>query len=520
MEIKINEKLLDEKLGELEKAKQWSPRTISKLETQIRSGDDLSLFRMNPVKFGIEKNIPENEVMDLFLFGNKVRLFEMNWNLTCPGCGGNVESFKTLKALHSHFYCNLCHQDTEASLDDYIQVTFTISSDIRETIFHNPDSLSIEDFFFKYHFNRDGRKLSGRIFVDEVLESLPKQGKILSYINPNEKKKFEFDIEEGYLSGFDVIGGADFLLEVKGKPKQDAQLLNLKIIDRKFEYQINDFSPGRVVCEIENTTNKRSAFLLFNPPPLPYDFKFVPLDFGSFLSGKRLLTTQTFRDLFRSEVIQGTEGIGVRDITVLFTDLKGSTALYDRIGDLKAFNLVRQHFDSLAKVVANNSGAVVKTIGDAVMATFLNPVDAVKSTIEMLKEIEEFNKGFKNRDIILKIGIHKGASIAVTLNDRLDYFGQTVNIASRVQGLADADEIYVTDDVYNYPRVRDLLKDFNIVPDKARLKGVQEEMKVYKITDKMREETKVSEVKSVAKAKKLKVRKSKVTNKRKKKVAV
>ena len=184
-----------------------------------------------------------------------------------------------------------------------------------------------------------------------------------------------------------------------------------------------------------------------------------PLHFAPFLSGKRLLTTQTFRDLFRTEVIGGNEGIGVKDIALLFTDLKGSTALYDRIGDLNAFALVQQHFEQLQSVTARHHGAIIKTIGDAIMAAFLNPADAVQAAQWTCgSEIAAFNERQPDKELILKIGVHKGAAIAVTLNDRLDYFGQTVNIAARVQNLADADEIFVSQDVYEAAGVRDELK--------------------------------------------------------------
>ena len=104
------------------------------------------------------------------------------------------------------------------------------------------------------------------------------------------------------------------------------------------------------------------------------------------------MTTQTFRDLFRSEVIRGHEGLGVKDIALLFTDLKGSTALYDRIGDLNAFSLVQQHFDRLQSVTVRHNGAIIKTIGDAVMAAFLNPADAVQAALDMRSEIASFNE--------------------------------------------------------------------------------------------------------------------------------
>ena len=82
---------------------------------------------------------------------------------------------------------------------------------------------------------------------------------------------------------------------------------------------------------------------------------------------------------------------------------------------------------------------------------------------------------------MLKIGIHSGHSIVVTLNDRLDYFGQTVNIAARVQGLADAGEIYISEDVYNFPGVRDALEHYSIASEQVGVKGVSEKLQVYKI---------------------------------------
>jgi class 3 adenylate cyclase len=171
----------------------------------------------------------------------------------------------------------------------------------------------------------------------------------------------------------------------------------------------------------------------------------------------------------------------VRDISILFTDLKGSTEMYDRIGDLKAFALVNQHFDRLNRAITRHHGGVVKTIGDAVMASFERPADAILAARDMLREIESFNDEVGEREIILKVGVHRGASIAVTLNDRLDFFGQTVNIAARVQGLADADEIYITEDVYREPGVKELLGELHVTPEQANLKGVQRAVNVYRI---------------------------------------
>ena len=213
-------------------------------------------------------------------------------------------------------------------------------------------------------------------------------------------------------------------------------------------------APGPVQLEIANPTSHRIAVAVVQFPPDAGD-EF--LTFDPYLTGKHLLTSQTFKSLFRSEVVGGAQGIAIRDIAILFTDIRGSTALYQRIGDLNAYELVQQHFDWLREATVRHGGAVVKTIGDAVMAAYPDAAHAVAAALDMRAAAERYNQGQPDRPVALKIGVHHGTAIAVTMNDELDYFGQTVNIAARVQALADAQEICVTGEVRDYPGVEALL---------------------------------------------------------------
>ena len=185
-------------------------------------------------------------------------------------------------------------------------------------------------------------------------------------------------------------------------------------------------------------------------------------------------------------MIKASEGIGVKNITLLFTDLKGSTELYERIGDLNAFSLVQRHFERLLDVTVRNNGAIIKTIGNAVMAAFLKPADAVKAALAMRNEIAAFNAEQPDRALILKIGIHTGAAIAVTLNDRLDYFGQNVNIAARIQGIAEAGEICLSEDVHADEEAAALLATMPVQSSKSKLRGMREDFRVFRIGSEQR----------------------------------
>jgi class 3 adenylate cyclase len=123
----------------------------------------------------------------------------------------------------------------------------------------------------------------------------------------------------------------------------------------------------------------------------------------------------------------------------------------------------------------------VKTIGDAVMASFVDPLDALRAALDMRAQIARFNADAGGDLIGLKIGLHAGACLAVTLNDRLDYFGQTVNIAARVQALAGADEIVVTDDVLSLPGATELVAGLEIERSAVQLKGIAGDVAVHRL---------------------------------------
>ena len=474
MPAAIDEKVLDEKLAALETARAWSPRLISKLEALLRHEDDFALFKINPIKFAAEKGVSEAEAIDLFLHATNAGLFTMNWHLLCPSCGDAVKSFASLGGVHTKLYCSLCHVDTFAQLDDYIEVSFVVSGQVRAISAHHPETLTADDYYFRYRFSENARFPDGVKFTERYRSFL----KHLSYLEPGETRRLDLDVTPGWFVAHDLMRETGSLFAVAGAAHAGRKELTIEAGEAYSPVE-GELTPGAYSVTVRGAVGRRGS-LMIGCFPSELDDR-VTLAFDPFLSGKRLLTTQTFRDLFRSENLVGTEGIGIKDLTLLFTDLKGSTALYERIGDLKAFSLVQQHFDCLGRAVSGNSGAVVKTIGDAVMASFLNPVDAVKAALVMLEEIEKFNAQQGARDIILKIGVHKGPLIAVNLNERLDYFGQTVNIAARVQGIADADEICVTEDVYSYPGVAALLGETAPVSEGTFLKGVAREMRVRRM---------------------------------------
>ena len=212
------------------------------------------------------------------------------------------------------------------------------------------------------------------------------------------------------------------------------------------------------------------------------------------VTAAHVTTMNEFRELFGSQVLAPGQSVGVQNLTIFFSDLKDSTAMYELHGDAPAFGRVRSMFDYLFNHLENNDGAIVKTIGDAVMAVFRTPEHAVRAAIAMQNDIAKFNQSLndengdsqngdkESRPLILKIGLHTGPSIVVNSNQRLDYFGRTVNLAARIQGASTGNDLVLSREVLDAPGVREILKSAPpLRPFMARLKGIDEMVELYRV---------------------------------------
>jgi class 3 adenylate cyclase len=475
----IDEAKLDRGLSEVERARAWAPRAVAKLESLLRSAEETALHRVNPLAFARERGVAADEAIDLMLHASRAGLLQMHWDVLCPQSGLVLDTFGTLRTLKTHFDCGLCAVEGDTHLDDFIEVTFTVAPQLRRLSLHDPESLSAEDYHWKLRYSGNGRLAGGGVSFLDYLRPLLRG---TTFLPGGATIAVRAELGPGAIAGVNVQTQANFVLPVTNPPVAELQRVRVVYDGQAFRADRQAVAAGPVVFEVENTAARRGSLLLVNWPPEAVAAAVKPpLDFDPFLSGGMLLTRQTFRKLFRSERIEDSEGLGIRNVSLLFTDLKGSTALYERMGDLNAYALVRQHFALLDAAVQAHSGAVVKTIGDAVMAAFFRPEDAVAAALHMLAEIARFNRDHGASEIVLKIGAHCGGSIAVTLNENLDYFGQTVNVAARVQSLAGENEICVSEDVYGSPGVRDLLSGRAVSAFDAPIRGVERSMRIYRV---------------------------------------
>lgn len=203
------------------------------------------------------------------------------------------------------------------------------------------------------------------------------------------------------------------------------------------------------------------------------------------------LTTQELSSVERYRQLRQTSVL-----VILFTDIKGFTELTERRGERHALELLKQHDEILVRTIEEGSGGlVVKHIGDSIMAVFSEPSTAVERALRIQERIRAYNEGNPDGDgLAVRIGLHMG-QVAVENQTQIDLFGRHVNRASRVEGLADAGQIFLTYPVFDSARGW-LASGKGGVEPRPRggslawkshgswlLKGIREPVAIYEVVD-------------------------------------
>ncbi len=456
----VNIALLEAKLDQIAPSS-----AIERLRRRVVEADDAQLFRVNPYTFAEEEGIPPQQAVEVFLRASMAGLLRPDWALVCRGCGEYAETLQNLCDLGGTFHCAACSMTRTTALDEHVEVGFTVHPEVRPIRFLEPAKLDLDDYFFRYTFSQN---IVVRGVGERLVDYLRARTQVLVRLAPGEQHAVDTDVGVGW-----IVGSPRAMITVAGEPATERRTVEVVFDGTQFLPR-STLAPGPVRLIVRNASDAVQPVLLYHTPIVTY------FDYRPFLSGQGLLNTEEFRRHLGTEVVRPGTGIPTRDNTLLFTDLRGSTALYDRVGDALAFELVSAHLESLARVITRHAGVVVKTIGDAVMASFSRPVDAARAALAMGAAIHTTDR---EEALILKIGIHRGPCLVVNVRDHVDYFGQTVNIAARVQHAAGGNQICMTAAVFEDLEVRNVFAGLGVVPsEQLSLRGVGEPWRVYRYT--------------------------------------
>ncbi len=390
--------------GDAVKTAGVSATVAGKLVEWIESGDESDLFRIQIKERAAVWGFDEQELLRAALHLTREGVLEISWDLICPHCRGPTENFGELGALTAKGECGLCEIDFDSRGAESVEITFAVHPSIR--VVQRRTFCSAEPSL-KQHL-----RVQHAVAPGATLTLRPSLSPGTYRVRTHGSKTY------GFLEVND--GGAD---ESRWQPDSG-----------------------------ERVTVKPGAALHFtNPGDKPVRFVVESARWSDLaLRPGQLFSLQEYRDLFSEDYLAADVQLAIGEQTILFTDIVGSTAMYASRGDPAAFVEVRRHFDEVFAEVARYRGAVVKTIGDAVMATFGNALDAVKASQAIHSRFPPQRADSPTK---LRISLNTGPCIAVKLNTGVDYFGHTVNLAAKLQSLAESWQVAMSEATWKSPGV-------------------------------------------------------------------
>ena len=378
---------------------------IDRLITWIRTGDEQDLYRIQVRERALAWGIAEDALLRVCLHATRVGLLDLSWDLICPHCRGVTDETHKLGTLPTHAGCEVCGIEYGTDAPEAVEITFHVHPSIRDVpqrMFCSAEPATKEHI----RVQRAVAPGASVVVAPELAEG-------------RYRMRIQGEKRYGYLDA-----GAGSAMEIEWRAGAEPA---------------------------EHAVARAPALVLVNDTAEEKRFIVETAQWSdTALRPGRLLSFQEFRDLFAEEYLGEGVQLGIGEQTILFTDMVGSTALYAERGDPAAFVEVKRHFDVVFGILAAHKGALVKTIGDAAMGAFPDPLDAVKAA----KAMQDTFHATRNDSLArLRISLNTGPCIAVRLNTAIDYFGHTVNIAAKLQALAESWQIAMSEAVYRAPRV-------------------------------------------------------------------
>jgi len=396
----------------------------------------VDLKRIRPLALAREWGVAAEAAVELCVAAQRAGLLAMRWAILCPRCRGAKSQVTSLYELPRGVHCESCNIDYERDFSRNVELVFDAAPWLRE--------LPEGEFCMMGAASTPHVKVQRQVepggVVSEPLQ-LPAGRYRLRTVEAG--GQCEVDCDGVVFPEVIALGGA-----VEAGPPAEPGQVTLRNRGER---------PLNIVVEERAWT-------------------------ADALTGPQVIAMHAFRELCPEQLLRPGDDVAIGRVAIMFTDLKGSTKLYADIGDSTAYGLVRDHFAFLVERVRGHRGVLVKTMGDAVMAAFEDPAEAVRAALIMQRDVAAFNAQHQGFAIVVKLGLHQGPCIAVTSGEILDYFGTTVNVAARLQGQSRGGDIVLSAQMVADPAVAGVLEGVELQPESAMLHGIAEAVTFYRLS--------------------------------------
>jgi hypothetical protein len=146
----VETRILDQRLRAIAERGRFAPKLVERLGHFVRTASDEDLLRINPLRFARDRAIDEQDAIDLFVHGAHAGVFDLSWGIVCEYCAGYLTTAGGIRSIARARACALCAAKVHGSMDDTVEVTFTVAPATRKIRYHNLRSPSRDDIMRVY----------------------------------------------------------------------------------------------------------------------------------------------------------------------------------------------------------------------------------------------------------------------------------------------------------------------------------------------------------------------------------
>ncbi len=383
------------------------PAIAARLAALAEHAPPIYRRRLRPYELADAWQFPRERVVAAVLAAARAGLVGASWTIVCPRCRMPRHAVQTLAELGAPVDCDVCGITFAADFDRNVELTFDLSAPAHAARAAEPRPL---------------RPQPGRqIFAQRTLSSgaaaafevVLHRGAYVVQVLPDRAARFTVEEDAG------------------------AATLDARIEHARVSVAAAVARAGSVRLQLANES-ERAVVVRIVEAELPRNMA----------TAAAVTALQAFRDLFPDDAPSESAPGAIRSLTVVCAEVVGLDRIEAEFGDAHAAQLVATAFDALREPVAQSGGAIVRAVGDSLLAVFTYPREAVETALRF---------GDLVAPLELRLALHRGPCVAIAADGRLDYFGATVSLATRLARAARAGEVLLTDALAEDDRIAKLL---------------------------------------------------------------
>ena len=390
------------------------PAVIDTLGLFLEYTPDQEVSRIRPKAFAARFGLDATQVIHACLHATREGLLVLLWDILCPSCQIPANVQESLAALASHGHCEACKVDFELDFSNSIEMVFRAHPEIRDVEIR---AYCIGGPAFSAHVVAQSRIAPGERFEVEV--ALPEG--VYRLRGPQLPYSIELRIART-----SAIGRWEVALS---KPPPREIVPTLKVGSQVITL-LND-GPTELLVRLERVASRHDAVTAADASSL-----------------------SLFRELLPDQVLSAGQMVSVATVTLLSVQLDRAADLYAELGDGAAFAMFRAGLVAMEDAITQHGGAVVKFVGEGMVATFNDPLTAAAAAFDLPRSIQ---RSGQERSLEVRAALHTGPAMVTMLNDRLDYFGSTVHATARLLELARPGDVMTTNAITNQSEINQMI---------------------------------------------------------------